>query len=260
MAFLDDLPLGRYVPTGSCLHRLDPRVKFALLPVLVIASFAANTPSRFGELAALALLLVCLSGLNAVLWLKGIWALRWLLLFTLGMHVVFTPGRTLWGTAWLSQDGLLHGGSVCGQLVLAMLFSSLLTLTTPPPQLAAAAGWLMSPLARFRFPLEETVALLLLALHFIPVLREEAARTTARIHEETSDSSLSRLSFVEKLVASLVFSLVERADVMAISLARGDGDAVALTRPTAFPPMGIADGLFVLAGGLSLFVFFGWLR
>ena len=56
MAVLDDLPLGRYVPAGSCLHRLDPRVKFAFLPVLVIASFAADSPSRFAGLAALALL------------------------------------------------------------------------------------------------------------------------------------------------------------------------------------------------------------
>ena len=86
MAVLDDMTLGRYMPASSCLHKLDPRVKFALFPALVIASFVADTPARFAELTVVALLLVGLCGLNAALLLRGVWALRWLLLFTLGMH------------------------------------------------------------------------------------------------------------------------------------------------------------------------------
>jgi energy-coupling factor transport system permease protein len=155
---------------------------------------------------------------------------------------------------------LLRGGEVCSQLCLAVLFSSVLTLTTAPAKLAAAAGWFMAPLTRFRFPVEEIIALLLLALHFIPILREEAAQAADKVRAEASTRRLGRLRFVERMIAPLVSSLVERADAMALALARGDDDVISLLRPLPFPSLGIVDGLVVLGGGVSLLVFFGWLR
>ena len=260
MAFLDDLALGRYEPADSLLHRLDPRVKFALLPALVVASFAAASPGRLGGLAALVLLLLCLSRLRPLLWCRGVWALRWLLLFTLAMHLAFSPGRALWGTAWLSLGGLFSGTRVCCQLVLAVLFSSLLTLPTPPQQLAAAFGWFLAPLGRLRFPVEETTALLLLVLHFIPVLQEEGTRVAAEFYEKETGRWFARARLLMRMVAPMVSSLADRADSLALALARGDEDVTALTRPEPFPPLGVVGGATLLGGGVSLVLLFGWLR
>ena len=45
------------------------------------------------------------------------------LLFTLMLHLLFSPGRTLFGTCWLSYDGLLTGLRVAMELLLALFFA-----------------------------------------------------------------------------------------------------------------------------------------
>jgi energy-coupling factor transport system permease protein len=173
MALIDDMTLGRYVGGDSFLHRLDPRLKLTVLPLLVIAAFSAHTAGQRLALALLAGALVVLAGCHWRFFLRGLWVLRWLFLCTVLLHLFFSPGRTLFGSLWLSLDGLLRGLQVCEQLALAIVFSSLLTLSTSPAELASAVSALLLPLGRFGLPARELSLLLLLVLHFIPILREE---------------------------------------------------------------------------------------
>ncbi len=223
MGFFDDLTLGRYVPGNSPLHRLDPRIKLLALPLLMPAVFAGADWSRLALLALIAGLLLAVSGLSPRLWWRGVWAFRWFFLFTLALHLFFSPGRTLWGIAWLSQDGLLRGSLVCLQLTLALLFSSLLSLTTSPAQLTAAIAALLRPLERLGLPVRGFAAGLAGAWQFLPLLREEAQGQMQRARQQADPGRGSldeRLRTVVGLLTPLLYRLIDRAEEMARAEAR----------------------------------------
>ncbi len=253
MSAFNDLVPGQYVQADSPLHRLDPRLKLAGALLLIVAVFSGAHLLRLFLLGSIALLLAALSGVAPGRWWRGIRALRWLFLFSILLHLLFSPGRTLWGIEWLSYDGLLRGVIVCTQMGLAVFFSSVLTFTTRAEEIAAAFSRLCSPLARLRIPVEEGGRLVLLILHFIPILREEAASTVpAASHGAAQARSIRERirTFIEAL-PPLILRLVERADELAHACARGEripGEDVVL------PPLRTAGVLFVAAVGPLVFI------
>jgi energy-coupling factor transport system permease protein len=261
MAFIDDITLGRYIPQESILHRLDPRVKLMGLPLFVIASFSGQSATRLAGLALLAGVFILLAKIELKVWWRGIRVFRWLFLFTLLLHLFFTPGKTLWGIGWLSQDGLLRGFQVCSQLVLAVIYSSLLTLTTTPHELAGAFSCMLVPLRRFGFPVQDATMLLLLVLHFIPILREEAVDLLNRCRDEGKDPSrgplLKRARLLRQMVAPLLLKLVDRADALALAAASGEDILGKSTELKPFRQIGPGGFATLFTWILCLVILFG---
>lgn len=245
---------GQGSSVDSPLRKLDARVKLLLLPMLVIAVFAAPSLARLAVLLGVAMLLVMLSRVGIGRFWRPLHMLRWLFLCTVLLHLFFTPGRTLLGIVWLSMDGLLAGLLICFQLALAVTLSSLLTLTTPPEELVHGGVSLLSPLRRFGLPVERGGALLLLVLHFIPMLGEEAVRLLAA-KEQRAKSLSARLKALLIFLETLLLRLVERAEAMAQA-------RVAEPLPEPLPPsagtgtLSYADRLTLLGG--AAFVVLLW--
>jgi len=233
---LGDISLGRYLQVDSPLHRCDPRLKLVILPLLMIAALAANGPLRLLLLSGIWLLLAGLARTPRSLWYRSARALRFLLLFTLLLHLLLTPGRTLFGTSWLSQDGLQIGLLTCWKLLLALFFASLLTLTTRPEEVAAALGRLLAPLERVGLPAARISEFVQLVLYFIPVLQEEVRGLS---HGRRPDAPrrqgwLQRCRAAGQLVEPLVLRLVDRADELAHQVAAGRPVVTTLQ----LPPLG----------------------
>ena len=234
---------------NSFLYRLDPRLKLILLLGIIAGLFSATDAFRLILLAAL--WLFCAAGFQGVwqtLW-RVLRKLRWLLLGTLLLHLFFSSGHTLWGTSWLYYDGLLRGLTVVAQLVLALLFSLLLSWTTRPEALAWAAMSLLAPLRRLRVPVTEIGGLLLLVLHFLPLIQEEAqqAQLRTRVH--------GRFPFLLKAWAErlefLLNRLFTRADELAEEICAGRLDLGLATPENAFASPRQA-GVALLASSLLL--------
>lgn len=221
MQTLSKLNPGAYREGDSWLHRFDPRLKLLLLFALIACLFAAKGPLRL-------LLLAGLWG-GAAPACAGAWRdclrvvklVRWLLLFTLLLHLCFTPGRTLLGTSWLSYDGLLRGLLVDGQLLLAILFSLLLAWTTKPAELAWGLARLLSPLQKFKVPVAEAGGLLLMVLHFFPLIHEEVS-TLKQERGPLRGNWWARLQQFIEGFKPLLFRLVERADQLAVDIVAGN--------------------------------------
>ena len=228
MSLIDDITLGRFYPRDSVLHRLDPRVKLAILPLFVIASFSGTEFSRQLLLGFAAVLLFSFAKISFNVWWRGIWIFRWLFLFTLLLHLLLSPGRTLLGLTWLSRDGLLQGVLVCLQLTLAVTFSSLITLTTPPSHIAAAILSFLSPLSRIGVPAGKISFLFRLVLEFIPILREEGKDLILECgYIKSRDDSIfqavqKKIQVLRRITPLLLHRLVERADKMALAYAKGE--------------------------------------
>lgn len=248
------LPLGRYLPGDSPLHRLDPRVKVLAVPLLVMATFAATRPRQLAALSLAAGGAWLLAQLPAGGIPRLVWTLRWLLLFTLLVHLLFAPGHTLFGISWLSADGLVTGLLTCWRLLLALLCAALLAASTPPAALAAALSWLLRPLERVGLPVAAGAEMVLLVLYFIPRLRGEALDLYGgRVADEGGmppSGYLRRGRFVCRMLLPLLLRLVDRADELARRLAAGEAvPELAAGAPLA-PPR--ARSVALLTGALLI--------
>ena len=187
---------------------------------------------------------------------RGLWNLRYLLLVTLLLHLLLSPGRTLLGLPFLSYDGLLHGARIVTQLCLGVTFSSLLTLSTPPESLVSTIDRLLRPFGRLGLAVGEVTLFLSLVLYFIPVLRQEALLAAGRAGQAgalPASGMVARARAALALIGPLVRGLILRADEVALRLHSGE----ALFEAAGDPSPATSRACQVAAGCLLLL--FLWL-
>lgn len=251
---------GLYRPGQTLLHVADPRLKVLSCLLLVILTFAAGNWTQLALLfAALSMAFWLSSSPFSVLW-PVCRMLRWLLLLTLLMHLLLSPGRTLWGTSWLSLDGFLTGLFVCLQILMAVIASALLGITTSTESLADVFGWFARPFQRLGFRTDEWQGLMLQALEFLPVIQEEVraargAEGANRSSAGTPDANRRWARWVQK-ANDLLFRLVDRGDAMAHHLAASEEPSPVSGNCAPLFPMAFSDRL--LAGVMTLIIICYW--
>jgi energy-coupling factor transport system permease protein len=161
---------------------------------------------------------------------RGVRSFVWLFLFTAVVHFFFTPGPSLpffpLGYVNVTWTGVERGAFVAIQLLLAILISSLLTLTTAPLRLAQGLEKMISPLKRFHVPVEDFSMMAMVAIKFIPILLEETNRIikaqSARGVDFESGNIFRRAKNLIPILTPLFHSVFKRADDLATAmLARG---------------------------------------
>ena len=226
-----DIATGSYRCGDSFLHRVDSRVKLLLLIGLVACLFSSASWQRPLLILFLWLALAGTTS-NGIgdLW-RIVKMLRWLLFFTLVVHLLFTPGRTMFGTSWLSYDGLLRGAMINIQLLLAVLFSLLLAWTTRPEALAAGLTTMLKPLQRFKLPVHEAGGMLLLVLHFFPHIQHEV-QVLKSSRTVDADGLLAGLKSWVGCVEPLLTRMFDHADTLAYNIVSGTNvvDSITATR------------------------------
>lgn len=168
--------IGQYWPEESLVHAMDPRVKFLLSIVLMVAVFCAATPLA---LAVAALFIVGFYAAARIPLLRAVGAIGPLLilvLFTALLNVLFVQGGEIyfqWGIICISEKGLQSAVFIGCRLFLLLLGMSLLTLTTTTLDITAAFERLLTPLARLGVPAHELGMILGIALRFLPQFMTE---------------------------------------------------------------------------------------
>lgn len=180
MKFLQDITLGRYMPQDSYVHRLDPRVKFFVLLVLMITVFFLETPIKFALMGLLILLIIVSSRLPLPFVIKGVAPFIWLFIFAAIAHIFFTPGRSVYpfplGIVNVTHEGLINGATISTRIFFIVVLSSMLTLTTTPLELTSALKRALSPLRRLKIPVNDFAMMMMLTLRFVPILLLESMR------------------------------------------------------------------------------------
>ena len=215
---LKDITLGQYYPGNSFLHRMDPRAKILCTMIFLIAIFLAETPAAYGLVTLFILFCISLSRLPAMLIWKSI------LLFTLMIHVLTTPGTVLFSWGWISvsEEGLRNGILMTLRLVYLIAFSSLLTYTTSPIVLTDGIEALLSPFKKMGVPAHELAMMMTIALRFIPTLLEETDRIMKAQESRGADFSSGNLwrraQNMIPLLVPLFISAFRRADDLATAM------------------------------------------
>lgn len=234
-----DITLGYYMPMGSTVHRVDARAKIIALIALIITIFLVREITALAMMFFFSIWIIGQSRLPLRYVLRGMRPFMWLFLFIFFMHIIIVPGRPIFpfriGFIRMTYEGLREGVSTTVQVTLCIIFSSILTLTTSPTELAKGIFWLLSPLRIFRVPVDDVAIMVMMSMRFVPLFLHEVERVT-RAHRARGvcfdeGGFLKRAKMVLPIVVQLLANSLRRAHGIGDALAaRGYGEG------TRWPP------------------------
>lgn len=218
-----DITIGQYYPADSILHRLDPRVKFIGTIVYIISLFIFRKWDYFLGFGFLAAVII-LSHIPFGFMVRGLKAIAILLLFTMALNVLLTPGVVLWQWKFLkvTKEGLIMAARMGTRLICLILGASLMTLTTTPNKLTDGMERIFSPLKKIRVPVHEIAMMMSIALRFIPILLEETDKIMkaqmARGADFETGGLIKRVKAMVPLLVPLFISAFRRAFDLALAM------------------------------------------
>jgi len=178
---LRNVTIGQYLPTGSLLHRLDPRTKIVGLGLLLLAIIAHNAASGLLVGLLIVLGLVVLARVPLGFALGGLKPALPVLVLLAALQLFFGWGafnascQPLWSWWVLSITPCSVQAVIVllGRFTALILLTSLLTLTTNISELAHGAEALLRPLQRLGVPADELAMVFTIALRFVPTLAQQ---------------------------------------------------------------------------------------
>lgn len=221
---LSNITLGQYYPGSSVVHKLDPRTKILLTTIFISSIFLAQSYLAYLVLTAFVVMSIAVSRIPFKLILRSIKPLWIIVVFTLGIHMLTTPGTELYamGIISITKEGLRQGLMMSARLIYLIAISSLLTFTTSPIALTDGIEMLLRPFKKIGVPAHELAMMMTIALRFIPTLLEETERIikaqTARGADFQSGNILKRAKNMVPILVPLFISAFRRADELATAM------------------------------------------
>ncbi|MBR1487104.1 MAG: energy-coupling factor transporter transmembrane protein EcfT [Synergistaceae bacterium] len=218
--FLSNINLGQYVPTGSIIHKLDPRAKLFSLIFIISGIFPAK---NFFQIAFWIFSLVAIVKISKISWrvlLRSARPIFFLVIFTFIFNLVADYFARDLSTA------IYRAFFTSIRLIILMMFAIMLSLTTAPLELADGLDSLLKPFAKIGFPAHECSMMIGMALRFIPLLMQETDKIIraqlSRGAKLDQGNLFQRVMAFFPILIPLFIIIFRRADEIAIAMeARG---------------------------------------
>lgn len=226
---LDKLLLGRYLQGDSWIHRLDPRTKLLGTFAFIFIIFLADNWMTYSLLVVFTFAALWASKIPMKFFWNGVKPLLWVILFTVALQMLFTSGGDIyfqWGFLQITSFGVINSIYIFLRFVLIIFISTLMTLTTPPLQIADAIEAVMKPLEYLKVPVHEIALMLSIALRFVPTLMDEAQKIMnaqrARGVDFGEGNLFEQMKAIIPILIPLFVSSLNRAEELATAMeARG---------------------------------------
>ena len=254
-----DIAFGQYYPSGSVVHRMDPRVKLLLTILFVVAIFFVNTYFGFMLTAAVLLFIILIAKLPMLSVLKSVRAVLFIVLFAAVINLfMIKDGEILWSwkTLQITDQGVHTTIKMALRLVLLISGASLLTLTTTPVEVADGTESLIKPLKYLKVPVHDIAMIMSIALRFIPTLFEETNKIIsaqkARGASFDTGGLVARAKALLPVLIPLFVNSFRRADELAFAMDARCYNATENRTKMKVMKIGVAD----IVGSLLIAAYF----
>jgi energy-coupling factor transport system permease protein len=265
------LSVGQYIPTGSVIHRLDPRVKLIMGMLLIAASIISNS------LLSLVFLFVCVTFclVAARIQVKlAISALKPVMPFLLVLALIqvfaipqYKSSAVIlwqWRILKISDQSLLAGLLLIGRFAVIVLGLSLFSFSTSTTELLHGIEHLLRPLQKIKFPAHELALVLNIAIRFLPIITAETEYLMKAQASRGADFGYGRRNFIKRIRSMLplfvplfvqslryAFKLVEAMESRGYT--GGKGRTYLISMHAGFVDFGgLAAGMCVIAAALVM--------
>lgn len=258
--FLRHITIGQYLPTGSSLHRLDPRVKLVAFTILCGAFILGSGPAGIFLGLIVLLGLIALASIPLRYALQGLRpALPWLLLLAVLQLFMVRPSAQSdviwsWGFLSLTIGGVQMAVVTLGRFGALILLVSLLTFSTDITSLTHGAESLLRPFQRIGLPAHELALVATIALRYVSLLARQMEQVVKAQASRGADFGrghgglIQRVRQIFPLLIPLFLTSLERAEALVLAMetrcytgGRGRSHLIRLrSRPTDYAALGIA--------------------
>ena len=222
---MNNIVFGQYYPSGSVVHRLDPRVKLVMVLLYIVTVFFVVDYAMYGALFLFVLAVALLSKVPLRILFRTVRTIVILVLITAVINLFFTQGEEMlfsWKFIHIYKEGVERAIKLALRLILLMLFPSLLTLTTTPMELTDAIESLLSPLKIIKVPVHAIALIMSIALRMIPILMEETNKIIlaqkARGADFDTGGALKKAKAMIPVLVPLFVGAFRRADELALAM------------------------------------------
>jgi len=207
--FLRHVTIGQYLPTGSPIHRLDPRAKILMAGLLVVGAVVTSSLTGLSVALAAVLLGLVLARIPIRYALQGMRpALPFLILLAL-LQVFTIPandvGQVLW--SWwritITTMDLRAAVVILLRFATLILGLSLFTFATSLTELTHGTEHLLRPLQRLRLPAHELALVAAITIRYVPLLALETERIAKAQASRGADFGSGRTKGVRRAIRML---------------------------------------------------------
>ena len=203
---LNNIMIGKYYPVKSRVHLMNPLSKVICTMSFVLMTLFSNTMLMNLMLFILIILMIANSHIPLKYFFKTIKSLRFLILFTIIVNMVCNI---------YFETTLI----IISRLILLVLYTSILTLTTPPTEITYGLEKFFAPLKVFRIPVNRMALAISIALRFIPTIIDEGDKIlksqACRGIDYSKSSIKNKLVAVKSLIIPMFILTIKRADELA---------------------------------------------
>jgi len=232
--FLRFVTIGQYLPTGSPIHRLDPRTRLVSGALLLAAiTVAGHLPGLLTGLLAL-LVLVKVARIPFAYALRGLLPPLPFIAFLAVLQILFGPqadtGSILLvvGPVRLSTGDLLNATMLLVRFAALVLTISLFSFCVTTRELIEGLEALLRPLTAIGLPTHDFILMVQVALRFLPLLAQEAERIAKAQASRGADWGTGRGGLLRRvrqalpLLVPLFLTSLRRAENLTLAMeARG---------------------------------------
>ena len=210
---LNNLVLGRYYNSNSKIHSMNPLSKIICTLIFVIMVFICNDIKLMLLLSLLAFLFTEFSKVPRSIYLKTIKSLKFILIFILVIDLIFKVDIIVTIINML-------------RLVTVVIYTSILTMTTPPTEITYGLEQLLSPLRLIKIPVNKIALSISLAFRFIPtlidegnkILKSQASRGVDYYNSNLKDKFTAIMSMIIPMFVITLKRADDLADAMTVRL------------------------------------------
>ncbi len=220
-----DITIGQYYPSGSILHRLDPRVKLVSTLLYLVSLFLFKSIPGYLVATLFLFIIVRLSMVPFSYIMRGLRPIILLLMITVIFNLFFTTTGTVlvhWWIFTITTGGLTTAVYMAIRLIYLIIGASLMTFTTTPNELTDGIEKLLHPLNRIHVPVHEIAMMMSIALRFIPILLEETDKIMkaqmARGADLENGNIIHRARAMVPILVPLFVSAFRRANDLAMAM------------------------------------------
>ena len=262
---LKDISLGKFIDTGSVLHRTDPRVKIVMYIVYLVVLFMVKSPAAIIAAAVVTLIQAVSAKIPPkVLW-TSILPILPLALFIFILNLFAAKDGDVvfkWSKVVVTSRGLWQGTIMASRLIFLIISTSvLLTLTTTPLKISDALESLCGWMKVIKVPVHEMAMMMSIALRFIPTLIEETDKIMkaqiSRGADYDTGTVISRVKGYITVLIPLFVASFKHAEELAVAMDarcyRG-GEGRTKLNPLKMTGRDLVAGGILLAGAAVILV------
>ena len=206
---LNKIMIGRYYPINSLVHKMNPLAKIICVLLFIIMSFLTFDIRFNAMLFVLLMLMVCNTKVPFDIYFKTLFSIKWLLLFILIINLIV--GSNLEVTI-----------ITMFRLIFVVLYTSILTLTTPPTEITYGLEKLFLPLKLIGIPVNKMALSISLALRFIPTIIDQGNKIiksqASRGIDYYNSNLKGKILAIKSLIIPMFVLSIKKADDLADSM------------------------------------------